>query len=207
MTAARASTASAGPILPFVPTAIVASVAVVVIAFLAKVPTYRVAPAFLLPILWAPVLLRRRLHLHPFHYALLAIAVLLHCMGAFGYYQRQVLGRSFDIYVHFYFAFAGTFLVERFVSRTVPVGTWVTRAMTLLFMMGFGAIHELGEYVSYLVLGEERGMLKPSTSYFFDTQRDLLNNLLGTLTALLLIGLARVMRGGKNPARAGADAR
>ena len=30
-------------------------------------------------------------------------------------------------------------------------------------------------------------MLKPSSSYFFDTQRDLTNNLLGTLTALALV--------------------
>jgi uncharacterized membrane protein YjdF len=179
----------------FLPTAVIASVAVLVVAVFAKVPTYRVAPAFLLPTLWAPVLLRRRLRLHPLHYALFAAAVLLHCMGAFGYYQRRVFGLSFDIYVHFYFAFAGTFLLERLVSRTLPVGPWTARAMTLLFMMGFGAIHELGEYVSYLVLGEERGMLKPSTSYFFDTQRDLLNNLLGTLTALLLIALARAVRG------------
>jgi hypothetical protein len=42
------------------------------------------------------------------------------------------------------------------------------------------------EYCSYLLLGEERGMLKPSTSYFFDTQRDLTNNLLGTITGLLI---------------------
>jgi uncharacterized membrane protein YjdF len=191
----------------FLPTAIVASLAVLAVAATARVPTYRVAPAFLVPILWAPVLLRRRLHLHPFHYVLFAAAVLLHCMGAYGYYQRRVFGLSFDIYVHFYFAFAGTFIVERLVSRTLPVGRWTGRAITLLFMMGFGAIHELGEYVSYLVLGEERGMLKPSTSYFFDTQRDLLNNLLGTLTALLLIALARLIRGGKNPARAGDAAR
>jgi uncharacterized membrane protein YjdF len=182
----------------FVPTAILASAAVVAVAFVARVPTYRIAPAFLVPILWAPVLLRRRLHLHPFHYVLFAVAVLLHCMGAFGYYQRQVAGMSFDIYVHFYFAFAGTFIVERLLRHTLPVGPWTARAMTLLFMMGFGAIHELGEYVSYLLLGEERGMLKPSTSYFFDTQRDLLNNLLGTLTALLLIGVARLFRRDRN---------
>jgi uncharacterized membrane protein YjdF len=190
----------------FLPTALAASAAVLIIAVFAKVPTYRVAPVFLLPALWAPVLLRRRLHLHPFHYALYAAAVLLHCMGAFGFYQREVAGLSFDIYVHFYFAFAGAFLVQRLVSHTLPVGPWATPAIVLLFMMGFGAIHELGEYASYLLLGEERGMLKPSTSYFFDTQRDLLNNFLGTLTALLLIALVRSVRGGgrrgKNPARA-----
>ena len=63
-----------------------------------------------------------------------------------------------------------------------------------MFMMGIGAIHEIMEYMTFLVLGEERGMLKPSTSYFLDTQRDLTNNLLGTLTALLLAGGARVGR-------------
>jgi uncharacterized membrane protein YjdF len=47
------------------------------------------------------------------------------------------------------------------------------------------------EYGSYLLLGEERGMLKPSTSYAFDTQRDLVNNLLGTLTALTLGAMFR----------------
>jgi uncharacterized membrane protein YjdF len=190
----------------FVPAALLASAAVLAIAFVARVPTYRVAPAFLVPILWAPVLLRRRLHLHPFHYVLFAAAVLLHCMGAFGYYQKEVAGLSFDIYVHFYFAFAGTFIVERLVRHALPVGPWAARAMTLLFMMGFGAIHELGEYVSYLLLGEERGMLKPHTSYFFDTQRDLLNNLLGTLTALLLIAISRAFRSRKSAARADADA-
>jgi uncharacterized membrane protein YjdF len=175
---------------PYLPTAVIASVAIVVIAVFAKVETYRVAPAFLLPILWAPVLLRRRLHLHPFHYVLFALAVLLHCMGAFGYYQESVWGISFDVYVHFYFAFAATFIVERLLRHHLPIGPWALRAMVLLLLMGCGAIHELGEYASYLVLGEERGMLKPKTSYTFDTQRDLLNNLLGTITALLLVGAA-----------------
>jgi uncharacterized membrane protein YjdF len=180
------------PLRPFLPTGVAASVAVVVIAIFATVETYRVAPAFLIPILWAPILLRRRLNLHPLHYVLFAVAVLLHCMGAFGYYQKAVAELSFDIYVHFYFAFAGTFIVERLVRSRLPMGPWALRLTVLLFLMGFGAIHELGEYASYLMLGEERGMLKPSTSYRFDTQRDLLNNLLGTLTALLIIGVARL---------------
>jgi uncharacterized membrane protein YjdF len=176
-------------------TGVLATLAIIVFAFTARVPTYRVAPAFLVPILWAPVLLRRPLHLHPFHYLLFAVAVLLHGTGAYGFYQRAFLGVSFDIYVHFYFAFAGAFLVERFLRWSVHVRPWAVFAMTLMFMMGAGAIHELAEYVSYLVLGEGRGMLKPTTSYQFDTQRDLLNNLLGTLTALLLIAVTRVLSG------------
>jgi uncharacterized membrane protein YjdF len=188
------------PVGAFVPTAIVASATVLAIATVARVATYRVAPAFLIPALWGVLLLRRRLNLHPLHYVLFAAAIVLHDLGAFGFYQRSFNGVSFDIYVHFYFAFAGAFIVERFIAGRVPtLGPLAVCTTTLLFMMGFGAIHELGEYVSYLALGEERGMLKPSTSYFFDTQRDLLNNLLGTLTALTLITVVRRLRG--TPAR------
>jgi uncharacterized membrane protein YjdF len=63
--------------------------------------------------------------------------------------------------------------------------------ITFFVMMGLAALHEIMEYCTYLILGEERGMLKPSTSYFFDTQRDLSNNLLGTLTGLIGITIHR----------------
>ena len=39
-----------------------------------------------------------------------------------------------------------------------------------------------------------RGMLKPSTSYAFDTQRDLVNNLLGSLTALTVAAIVHAAR-------------
>ncbi len=174
--------------------AIVASAGIVVLAFVGHVATYRSAPVFLLPLLWLVYFIRRRLHLHPFHCALFAIALLVHMLGTFGFYQRSFLGLSFDIYVHFYFAFAVAFVLERFFRRALPEYRWWPRVATLMFMMGFGALHEIMEYGSYLLLGEARGMLKPSTSYAFDTQRDLVNNLLGTLTALTLTAIARAAR-------------
>jgi uncharacterized membrane protein YjdF len=64
---------------------------------------------------------------------------------------------------------------------------WQLNVVTFMFIMGLASLHEIMEYASYLLLGEEKGMLKPSTSYFFDTQRDLLSNLLGALTALGLV--------------------
>jgi hypothetical protein len=50
------------------------------------------------------------------------------------------------------------------------------------------------EYSTTLVLGEERGMVK-SSGYPYDTQRDLLNNLVGVLVALGLMAVARAWRG------------
>jgi uncharacterized membrane protein YjdF len=160
---------------------------IIALAIAAKVPTYHTAPTFLIPMLWLPFFLRNRLHLHPLHYLLFTLAILLHMSGAFGFYQHSPFYGSFDCYVHFYFAFAVSFMLHRYFAQTMPVKPWFVYALTLMFMMGFGALHEVMEYCSYLLLGEEKGMLKPTTGYFLDTSRDLTNNFLGTLTALVII--------------------
>jgi uncharacterized membrane protein YjdF len=186
---------------PYAIIATIASVLIVILAFVGSVPAYHVAPLFVLPLLWGVYFLRWKLHLIPFYYALFAIAILFHMLGTFGYYQRSPLPWSFDIYVHFYFAFAIAFVLERFFRIYLAGRVWPARVATLMFMMGFGALHEIMEYASYLLLGEDRGMLKPHTSYFFDTQRDLLNNLLGTLTALTVIVVHDRLRGLRQESR------
>src|SRR2546421_246921 len=97
----------------YVPTGLLFSIAFFVVGFNARVPGYKLAPVFLIPILWIPYLLRRWLHLNPYH---------------------------------------------------------------------------------YLLLGEERGMLKPHTAYFLDTSRDLMNNFLGCITALVIYRILRALR-------------
>ena len=179
----------------------------IALAFVARVPTYRTAPLFLIPIVWAVYFLRRWLNLHWFHYLLFASAMLLHNLGALGYYQNtpfRIPGRepiSFDIVVHAYFGFVATFLFFRTLEKHLPVSIWPLRLFTLMFVMGSGAIHELIEYASYLMLGEQKGMLKPSTSYFFDTQRDLLNNFCGCLLALTLYAIYRRLAGNERHQR------
>lgn len=162
--------------------AIVASIAIVAIAALAHVPTYRFAPLFLVPVVWSIYLLRHRLKLHPIHTALICSAILLHMCGAFGFYQKWPGPVSFDIVVHYWFALVVTLALHRVLDANFPLKRWQVNVMTFMFMMGLASLHEVMEYGSYLVLGEQ-GMLKEA-SYRFDTSRDLLNNLLGTLTAL-----------------------
>jgi len=170
------------------------SITFVVIAIFAKLPTYRVSPAFLIPILWTPFFLRRWLRLNPVHYFLFAIALLLHDLGAFGLYQKEVLGKSWDIYVHFYFAFAATFIFYRALEYHLELRPWQTAFFTLMFIMGAGGLHEVMEYTSFLLLGEEKGMLKPHTAYFLDTSRDLMNNFLGCMSALIIYRILRALR-------------
>ena len=173
--------------------AIVFSIAFIIIAIVARLPTYRISPLFLIPLMWFVYALRRRLHLHPLHYFLFGTAILLHDLGAFGFYQRSFFGLSFDIYVHFYFAFAATFIFRGIFEHYFSLRPWQVALFTIMFIMGFGAMHEIMEYMSTLILGPERGMLK-TNSYIFDTNRDLTNNFLGCMLALLIGTISRAFR-------------
>ena len=61
---------------------------------------------------------------------------------------------------------------------------WRLWLATTLGILGMGAIHEMIEWVSTLALGPERGMLKTLSEDPYDTQKDLFNNMLGTLLSL-----------------------
>jgi len=153
--------------------------------------TYRFSFAFLVPLVWILHAFRRRVHLHWFHFALLASALLLHNLGVFGWYRREFFGLQFDTYVHFYFGFCAAFVVRRGLALGYKLVGWRIWLATVLGILGFGAIHELVEWASSLALGPERGMLKMLGDDPYDTQKDLLNNLLGTLLSLVCSTLAR----------------
>jgi uncharacterized membrane protein YjdF len=163
-------------------------------------PTYRFAILFLAPALWAVYFLRHRLHIHACHYAIFATALVLHNLGAFGSYQEQYFGLDFDTYVHFYFGIAGGFIVARALRCCFGLVGWQMWVGTAIVILGLSAIHELIEYGSTLILGPEKGMLKlNSPDAKTDTQKDLLNNLLGTLLALAIYSTFRRFRLNREP--------
>src|SRR5262245_40117350 len=129
--------------MAFFAIACVGSVFVLVNAVAAAIPSYRTAPLFLLPLIWAPYWFQTRLHLRALHYALYVAAVGLHDLGAYGFYQRSPLPFSFDIAVHFYFAFAVAFAVHRAVEASFGFRRWLANVATLMIMMGCGALHEI----------------------------------------------------------------
>ena len=152
---------------------------------------YRYAFVFLVPILWGVCAARRWLHLHAFHFALFALALILHNLGALGFYRQELLGLAFDTYVHFYFGLVGALILERGFRAGLRLRRWQAASVALVFLLGLGAIHELVEFASTLALGPEVGMYKMGNSDEFDTQKDLFNNLLGGLLALGLSGSYR----------------
>src|SRR5438046_10362027 len=55
-----------------------------------------------------------------------------------------------------------------------------------IFILGIGGLHELFECFTTILLGPERGMLKLRPDEPYDTQKDLMNNLLGAIAAVLV---------------------
>jgi uncharacterized membrane protein YjdF len=175
---------------PFYAIASITTALMLLITFTAHGPsTYRFAIFFLGPILWGLVAVRRSLALHPGHFGLLAIALLFHNLGAYGLYRSSWMGIEFDGYVHYFFGFAGAFAIARGLGYNFDLTGWKVWVGTVLLILGVSAVHELIEFASTIALGPEKGMLKIGDGDFFDTQKDIMNAMLGSFTALGLYGM------------------
>jgi uncharacterized membrane protein YjdF len=142
--------------------------------------------------LWAVYALRDKLHIHSCHFAIFATALLFHDVGAFGSYGKEYYGLEFDTYVHFYFGVAGGFIIARALRCCFGLAGWKLWVGTVIVILGLGATHELIEFASTLAMGPEKGMLKlNSPDAATDTQKDLFNNMLGTLVALAIYSTFR----------------
>jgi uncharacterized membrane protein YjdF len=148
--------------------------------------TYKFAFVFLLPFLWGVYAFRGPLQLLPVHYALFASALIFHGLGVFGFYTRYFFGLHFDSYVHFYFGIAGGSLLARALEKNFNLRGVTLWAGVILIILGIGAIHEMIEAGSTMLLGPEKGMLKLKDPNPYDTQKDLMNNMLGAMLAVIL---------------------
>jgi uncharacterized membrane protein YjdF len=154
---------------------------------------YRWSFVFLAAIVWGAFALRRRLLLLPSHFALFAVALLLHDLGAFGWYRRTLAGLQFDWCVHAFFGMVGGLVLARLLERSHGLRGWTLAWLVVLAVAGLSALHEIVEAASQLALGAELGMYVAGPGNEFDTQEDLLSGVIGACTALAL--RARSARG------------
>jgi uncharacterized membrane protein YjdF len=150
------------------------------------VAKYRFSFLFLIPILWGVFALRRRLSLRPLHFALFALALLLHDLGAFGAYSWNVIGLQFDWCVHFVFGLVGGPIVARVLEVQLGARGFALGLLVVLVITGIGGLHEIVEAASTRYLGKDLGMLYIGADNPYDTQEDLLANVLGACAALAL---------------------
>ena len=152
-------------------------------------PKYRWSFVFLVPILWGVLALRGRLALRPIAFALFAVALVLHDLGAFGFYQRSFGGLQYDWLVHFFFGVVGGLIVGRALRVRLELRGLVRVLLTVLVVTGIGGIHEIVEAASSIFLGPEYGMLHVGPDNPYDTQEDMLSNVLGSGLGLALLAI------------------
>lgn len=149
---------------------------------------------FLVALLVGLYLLRKKIDLHPVQYVLASIFLLLHFFGAFGFYELYPLGLEYDSWVHGFFGFMSTFIILRAIHfRKIYKETFMIFIVVLTILLGFSAFHELFEYGGALTLGEGEGVLfiGAGDADEWDTQKDMLNNVIG---GLLGIGVYIIFR-------------
>ncbi len=191
-TASGTSSAASPERRAFLAIAVVTSLALTAISLMPREgpDNYRWSFVFLVPFVWAGYVFRAALELRPIHFALGASALLLHQLGAFGCYYETYLGVEFDAYVHGWFGFVAGLALARIVDKRLAPGLPLLVTTVTLLVTGFGGIHEIVEGGTTMFLGRDYGMYRLDGDPF-DTQKDLLNNVLGALTACFAHRLAR----------------
>jgi uncharacterized membrane protein YjdF len=150
---------------------------------------YRWSFASLIPVLWIVFALRGVFFIRPLHYALFALALLFHDLGAFGGYSWYPLGLEFDWCVHFTFGLVGALMFARWLDARVGVRGGALYLLAVLCVGGMSALHEIMEAGTSMYLGEY-GMQYVGPDNPFDSQTDMLSGILGATVAAVSVGIA-----------------
>jgi len=143
---------------------------------------------FLMALLLGVFAARKHLDLHPGHYAIFSFFLIIHDLGMFKAYQWTILGLEYDYWVHFIFGMISALIIVRAYDYTGLEHGLMKYVMVLIIVLGFSAAHELYEFGGAVLLGEGEGVLFIGAGDLdqWDTQKDMLNNLIGGIVAVLM---------------------
>ena len=130
---------------------------------------------------------RDKIYLIPTHYFLYSVFLLIHCLGMFDFYSLYIFKIEYDYWVHGYFGFISILIIINLLKNFGHnLSKLIINFMAVIIILGISAIHELYEFAGALLLGEGEGVLFIGAGDLdpWDTQKDMLNNLLGGLLGL-----------------------
>ena len=95
---------------------------------------------------------------------------------------------EYDFWVHTYFGLVSALILYRTYKLAGPYKGAFKYIAIIAIVLGFSAFHELFEYAGAVLLGEGEGVLFIGAGDIdeWDTQKDMRNNLLGAIIALIL---------------------
>lgn len=135
----------------------------------------------LITLTWTAYWLKDEIHLHHAHYALFSVFLVAHSMVVFDAYSLVIAGFQYDTYIHLYAGFVGGLVCTRTCAQYAAITRSKTILIVLTIMLALGAAHEIGEYA--LVVAWEKDLTwlydGPIEDNAWDTQHDLINNVLG----------------------------
>ena len=131
---------------------------------------------------------RDKINLHPSHFFLFSLFLVLHNLGTFGTYSNSYLGFEYDFWVYSYFGLISALMLFRTYSLVGPYKGWFMYVAIIAVILGFSAFHELFEYAGALTVGKGEGMLFVGAGDLdeWDTQKDMRNNLIGAIVGLAI---------------------
>ncbi len=142
--------------------------------------------------------LRKKLFLHWAHFLLFCIFLIVHDWGVFGAYQWYPLGMEYDYWVHGFFGVIASMIILRALRLCKFNLSTKTRVLLVITItLGLSAAHELYEFAGAILLGEGEGVLFIGAGDLdqWDTQKDMLNNLIGAVFGLIFYGgITRIFR-------------
>ncbi len=131
---------------------------------------------------------RDKIYLIPTHYFLYSVFLLIHCLGMFDFYSIYIFEIEYDYWVHGYFGFISILIIINLLKNFGHnLSKPVINFMAIIIILGISAIHELYEFAGALLLGEGEGVLFIGAGDLdpWDTQKDMLNNLIGGIAGLI----------------------
>ncbi len=145
----------------------------------------------LMILLFAVFWLRTKIFLHWAHFLLFCIFLIIHDLGVFRAYEWYPLGLEYDYWVHGFFGFVSSMIILRALRHSKFRFDALTRVfLTVMIVLGLSAAHELYEFGGAVLLGEGEGVLFIGAGDLdeWDTQKDMLNNVIGCFFALIAYG-------------------
>jgi len=136
------------------------------------------------------------IYLYWVHYFLFSLFLLVHCLGMYQYYEKYPLGIEYDYWVHGYFGFISSLMILRWLSMSeYKFSGLASTISTLVVVLGISAAHELYEFAGAIMLGEGEGVLFIGAGDIdqWDTQKDMLNNMVGGVIGVSLSAIMKKM--------------
>ena len=141
--------------------------------------------------------IREYIYLHWGHYFLFAVFLLVHCLGLFKFYELYPFGIEYDYWVHNLFGFISALIFVRWLDRaSLGFNKMMRIGSVLIIVLGISAAHELYEFAGAVLLGKGEGVLFIGAGDLdqWDTQKDMLNNVVGGIIGILVANSAKYFK-------------